>query len=165
MSNDIVGVLYVRSDSTSAVDLLNSVAAESVLGVTVVAVDEAQSRLVPHPVAVHTGSAGFIVADRKGGSNASYLIDGTDYVSDAKIGLPLRSSDRLQLLFDLLSGILASPALAQVSIALMDCGQIEEVKATTPSAMEETIRHDMLEYSPPDTLYIIVPEEEGVQAT
>lgn len=153
MSNEILGLLYTSSDVFAANTLLQTVASRTMLGVSAVGVEEARLALGECRVEPHSCAVGFIVTDRKSSRNASYLIDGVDYDEDADIGLPNRSIERLELIFELIRALFASDDVTQVSIGLMECGQIDEIRDLSISEMADSIEADMSEYSPPDILY------------
>ncbi|WP_437523545.1 hypothetical protein WME79_34305 [Sorangium sp. So ce726] len=95
------------------------------------------------------------VTDGPAKHNASYLIDGLDYAPESKLGLPVRSTDRLQLLMALANAIFELRDVVRLDLALMDSSQLDQLREIGLDDFPAVLIADTQHFSPPDTLYRI----------
>lgn len=106
-------------------------------------------------------SIGFIIGDKPGKINATYLIDCNDFAPHADIGLPLESKARLKLLTHLLVFMFEESKAARFMVAITDSSQIAEVKIVDIKQLEALIVADFQAFSPPDCLYSVIAEKSA----
>lgn len=101
----------------------------------------------------------FLIGDRPGCPNATYLTDYCQYdpiSSYDDIGFPANPGDRLDILLTVLQDIFNISGANKMVIALTECNQIETVKKIKFSELYNVIHADFEEcQAPPDTLYEI----------
>ena len=102
----------------------------------------------------------FIIGDRPGSLNATYLMDYLDYAPEAKIDLPKQGRERVNLLVKALTFLTEEAKPEGFLIALTDSSQIEEIKTVDISELFEIITGDFEEDSgPPNCLYHVIEKE------
>lgn len=99
----------------------------------------------------------FLIGDRPGYPNATYLIDYDEYDPETSdIGFPPGAKDRLNILLDTLADMFRITNAQKMVVALTECNQIETIKKIKISELYDVIHADFEEYqAPPDTLYEI----------
>ncbi|WP_347253686.1 hypothetical protein [Leminorella grimontii] len=100
----------------------------------------------------------FLIGDRPGYPNATYLIDYLEYDPESSdIGFPSNPKERLNILLDALVDMIKITNAEKMVVALTDCNQIEAVKKINLSEIYDVIHADFEKYrAPPDTLYEII---------
>ncbi|WPU24799.1 hypothetical protein RI049_08690 [Cedecea neteri] len=99
----------------------------------------------------------FIIGDRPGYPNATYLIDYDEYDPETSdIGFPPGAKARLEILLDTLADMYRITNAEKMIVALTECNQIEIITKLKLSELYNVIHTDFEAYlSPPDTLYEI----------
>lgn len=99
----------------------------------------------------------FLIGDRPGKRNATYLIDFQDYDPIANIGLPTQCRERIKILVSAINFIIEISKTTIFLIAVTDSSQIEKFKRVKLSELLNTILKDFEEdETPPDCLYEII---------
>lgn len=100
----------------------------------------------------------FDVSDGPNSVNPTYLIDYYEYDPiDSEIGLPTDPKERLNVLLNVLVGMVRATESKKMVVAINECEQIEHVKTMRLSECCAVIRSDFEKYqAPPDTLYQIL---------
>ena len=101
----------------------------------------------------------FLLGDKQGKRNATYLLDDLDYEPNADIGFPVEATKRFSILANSITTIIKLTEPEKFFIALTDSSQIEELKRVPLSHLYSTIVSDCLESSPPDFLYEVMLKE------
>lgn len=104
----------------------------------------------------------FMVSDRPGSNNATYLVDFEDYAPDAQIGLPNKGLERLNLLVNTIESLFADHRANRVCIAITDSSQIEESKMISRKSLRKVLLSDFEKIAPPCCLYDIRNETDEV---
>ena len=97
----------------------------------------------------------FMVTDRPGSRNASYLIDFENYAPEAQIGLPTDGAERIQLLVAAIESIFTVHGANRVCIAVTDSSEIDSVQHTLCQDLRDVLINDFREMAPPCRLYDI----------
>ncbi|MFC3680295.1 hypothetical protein [Bacterioplanoides pacificum] len=155
MSNEVYG--YFEGSEVSNKDLFFKFLEEKTgIGVKSILVSELYNypeRMAP----IDTESCiAFVVGDKPGKTNTSYLTDYVDYALDTDIGFPCKGKARLQLLIDFLMTMIQEAKATRFVVAITDSSQIEEVKTVNLAQLESKILADFEECAPPDCLYDVV---------
>ena len=104
-----------------------------------------------------SNSVAFIVGDRPGKANASYLIDYVDYAPDANIGFPSGRKERLRLLIELFAAVIHEAKPSRFVVAITECSQIDNAKDLDMQAFHKEIYNDFERCdAPPDCVYDVV---------
>ncbi|EGU4502648.1 hypothetical protein HVC08_002265 [Salmonella enterica] len=153
MSNDVCGYIEPPLSIKASNDLKNYIARQNI---GIVSIQKSQLYNFPIDFLPTDGSYIFLISDRPGYSNASYLIDYLDYAPEADIGFPPVAKERLNILLDVLVDIFRITDAKKMVVALTECNQIETIKKIKLSKLYDIIHTDFEEYqAPPDTLYEI----------
>jgi hypothetical protein len=97
----------------------------------------------------------FRVTDSPSARNATYPADGMDYAEGNTLSLPARSTNRLELLVQLVGAIFEEKLVVEVYLAIMDSSQLDALRETSLAEFSEVLLSDMARLSPPDTVYRI----------
>ena len=97
----------------------------------------------------------FIIGDRPGSTNTTYLVDFQNYAPECDIDLPCEGKIRLKLLTNFLVTMIQKVKAKRFVVAITDSSQIEEVKSVGIDELESVIFADFSECAPPDCLYDI----------
>lgn len=100
----------------------------------------------------------FVIGDRPGYPNTTYLMDCYYYYDpiSSNIGFPVDPHRRLEFFLDIISNIFMLLDCKKLVIVLTDSGQIENIKSIKISEARKIIGEDFMRYQdPPDTLYEI----------
>lgn len=156
MSNEVYGYIKSNELNSESFVLLDGLQKKTGIGFTEIPSTELYNfpdELMPSEDGSYLS---FIVGDRPGKTNATYLIDYVDYALEADIGLPHKGSERLKLLVKSLIIMIEEVCPERFIIALTDSSQIEEVKIVKLSKLLSTIISDCKEYTPPDCIYDVL---------
>ncbi|EBR8158331.1 hypothetical protein NIP80_004763 [Salmonella enterica] len=153
MSNDVCGYIEPLLSKDAKNNLYSYVNNQNI---GIASIQRNQLYNFPVNLLPDEGSWIFLISDKPGYPNASYLIDYLDYAAEADIGFPHKGKDRLNLLLDVLAKIFMITNAKKMVVALTECNQIEKIKKIKLSEMYNVIHSDFEEYqAPPDTLYEI----------
>lgn len=156
MSNDILGAIVTTGAHDALEAHLAAVAKHTPLGLFRLEGSAANRILGKFVTDLSSKSVAAVrITDGPSKHNATYLIDGLDYVPESKLELPIKSADRLQLLVVLVDAIFDLKDITRLDLALMDSSQLEEMRELKLREFRDALIADMLQYSPPDTLYRI----------
>ena len=99
----------------------------------------------------------FIVGDRPGKTNTSYLTDYMDYAPEADIGFPIKGRERLSLLLELFTIMIHEFNSSRFVVAITECSQIDEIKSLSLQNFENIIYEDFERCdAPPDCIYEVI---------
>lgn len=155
MSNEVYGY-FESAEILDKQVLLESLEKKTGLGINQISFHELYNypeELLPSDPLKCTA---FILGDRPGKTNATYLIDCLDYVSDADIGLPHKGVERLKLLVNAFVSIISEARATRFFVAVTDSSQIDEVKTVKLSNLEAIMIADFEDLVPPCCLYCVV---------
>ncbi len=155
MSNEVYG--YFESTQISDPDEFLKLLEESTrIGIKRIPVSE----LYNYPENMLPRDSGFCVAfiigDRPGVTNTTYLTDIQDYAPESDIDLPYEGKVRLKLLTNFLVTMIQKVKARRFVVAITDSSQIEETKTVVVGELESVIFADFAERVPPDCLYDVV---------
>jgi hypothetical protein len=102
--------------------------------------------------------AAFIIGDKPGKTNTTYLTDYLDYAPGADIGFPVSGKVRLRLLIGLLVSMILESHSRRLVVAITDSSQIEQVKDINFEDLGTTIETDFEEFAPPDCIYNVASD-------
>jgi hypothetical protein len=156
MSNDILGAISTARGHDPLKPHLERLSKRTILGLFTVEKSIASRTLGGFVTDLWSPSVTAIrVTDGPQRHNATYLIDGMEYAPESSIGLPIRSSERLQLLSELVIAIFELNEVIRVDLALMDSSQLDEMREVKFDEFPDVLIADMRKFAPPDTLYRI----------
>lgn len=156
MSNDVCGYIESSLNKKTGSALKNYIESQTV---GIMSISQDQLYNFPEEFLPLEDSYIFLIGDRVGYSNATYLIDYLDYAPEADIGLPNGAKERLNILIDVLTDMFVTIHAQRMVVALTECNQIDRVKRINLSEMRNVIHADFKEYQgPPDTLYEIIAD-------
>ncbi len=97
----------------------------------------------------------FLIGDRPGYPNATYLTDYNEYDPDfSDIGFPCHPKDRVKMLLGAIGDIFSICKSEKICFSITDSSQVEVVKRICFSEMFDVVIADFEKYqAPPDTLY------------
>lgn len=95
----------------------------------------------------------FIIGDKPGKKNTTYLTDYQDYSIEANIGLPLGKKQRLNLLIDMFMTVIKDTKASRFVVAINDSSQVDEVKKVNLEELAVVIKKDFEELGLPDCIY------------
>ncbi len=98
----------------------------------------------------------FIMGDKPGKKNTTYLTDVQDYSSKAFIGLPNAGKDRLNILIDVFLLMSEERSVERLVVAITDSSQIEEVKKLNIKSLPNQIYEDFEMQLTPDCIYDVI---------
>ncbi len=152
MSNDVCGYVHPPlSPETWAV--VERYILDSELGLF--KISSAELFNYPAEFSPREGAFVFLIGDRPGYPNATYLTDYDEYdpvTSD--IGFPHRPQDRVKLLLKTIGEIASICKAETIVFSISDSSQIETVKRIDASDMYKVVMSDFEKHQgPPDTLY------------
>lgn len=157
MSNEVYG--YFEGSKVSNRDaFLKSLEEKTGIGIKPISPSELYNypeQLLPSDMESCTA---FIVGDKPGKTNATYLTDYMDYAPDADIGFPCEGKARLKLLINFFMTIIQEAKATRFVVAITDSSQIEELKTVNIAQLESVIVTDFEGRAPPDCLYDVVIE-------
>jgi hypothetical protein len=155
MSNEVYG--YFEGSEISDMDgLFASLEEKSGIGVKPIPASELYNfpeRFVPSD---RDNCICFIVGDKPGKTNTTYLTDYVDYAPDADIDFPCEGKARLKLLINFLVTMIKETKTTRFVVAITDSSQIENLKTVNIAQLESAIVSDFEECAPPDCLYDVV---------
>lgn len=153
MSNDVCGFIEPPL-SQEVKDALNEYINGLEIGISDIRRDQLYN--FPDDMLSMDNSYSFLIGDKKGYPNASYLIDFITYAPEANIGFPNGAKERLEILLDTLVNMFSITNAQKMVVALTECNQIETIKKIKISQLYDVVVADFEEYqAPPDTLYEI----------
>lgn len=155
MSNEVYGY-FEGSEVLDRNMLLKSLEEKTGLGVKPIPLGELYNYptdMLPSDVEDCTA---FIIGDKPGKSNATYLIDYIDYAPGADIGFPVEGRARLNLFINFLFTMIEEVKAKRFVVAITDSSQIEEVKTVNIAQLRSVITNDFAECDPPNCLYNVV---------
>lgn len=155
MSNEVYGYLEGKETSNGHM-LLQSLQEKTGIGIQSIPVAELYNYPKEMLPSNEEGCVAFIIGDKPGKTNTTYLTDYMDYASDADIGFPCNGKERLKLLIDLFVTMINETCATRFIVAITDSSQIEEVKTVSFDQINSVIFRDFEEHAPPDCLYDIV---------
>ena len=152
MSNEVYGYLQAP-DIKNKISLLKSLQEKSGVGIKSIPFSELFS--FPQDVMPKNEDVcvAFIIGDRPGKVNTSYLTDYLDYDQKADIGFPCNGKERLGLLVSLFLSMIKESKANRFVVAITDSSQIEQVKKIYLGDLKAEIYKDFDENAPPDCLY------------
>jgi len=157
MSNEVYG--YLELPKTNKDTSMRSLEERTELGIKEIPFSE----LYNFPKALLPSNDeycfAFIIGDKPGKSNATYLTDYVDYAPDADIGFPSEGLERLKLLVNLLSLMIRETGATRLVVAITDSSQIDEVKEVRLDDLMPMIINDFEMCAPPDCLYNVLPSK------
>ena len=153
VSNDVYGFAEFTSPICSAEEIADDLQQSIGLGVVLISADELFNFTADYQPA--DNSMAFVVTDRPGSRNATYLVDFENYAPEAQIGLPTCGAQRLDLLVTAIESLFSRHHANRVCIAITDSSEIEECKAVSRSAFREVLLRDFKALAPPCCLYDI----------
>ncbi|MDH5180068.1 MAG: hypothetical protein OEZ39_11365 [Gammaproteobacteria bacterium] len=157
MSNEVYGYLEWNHPIDSE-KMLTTIQQSTNLGIERITIEELYNfpeKLLP---ADKDKCLPFIIGDRPGKTNSTYLIDYLDYAPEADIGLPVNGKERLMILLDFLKIMFVHSKCDRFVVAITDSSQIEESKVVSLDKMNAEIMSDFEQCAPPDCVYEIVKE-------
>ena len=160
MSNEVYGFADFNDPTACPSDRVAILKRSTSLGIEEIAPNELYN--FPSMYQPASNSMVFMVTDRAGSRNATYLIDFENYSPNANIGLPVDARERLELLIAVIESLFTACTAGRVCIAVTDSSQIEECKTATPESIRSLLRADFEQLAPPCCLYII---EHGAEST
>ncbi|UWQ08589.1 hypothetical protein K3X41_03090 [Aliiroseovarius crassostreae] len=154
MSNEVYG--YVNCPPQQSVaQFLRQLEQKSGIGISQIPFEELYNipeTALPKKTDVYFA---FLISDKPGGKNASYLIDALDYAPEADIGLPRLAIDRVSKLVALLKDIAKEDFVSRLVVAICDSSNIEDVMFLKADQLEDVIGDDLKYNSPPDRVYFV----------
>ncbi|KAF2406607.1 hypothetical protein SAMN04490179_4443 [Pseudomonas antarctica] len=152
MSNDVCGYVH-PSPSPDAWTAVDDYILESELGIF--KITSAELFNYPPDFLPSKGTFVFLIGDRPGYPNATYLTDYDEYdplTSD--IGFPSKSQDRVAILLEAITEIASICKAEKIVFSISDSSQIEAVRRINMSDLYEVVLSDFEKHqAPPDTLY------------
>lgn len=156
MSNDVCGYIFPAMQPKQA-NILEEYISACEIGIIKIPKDQLYN--FPQTFEPESNLYTFLIGDRPGYPNATYLIDYDQYdpkSSYSDIGFPANPRDRLDMLIKVLQDIIKISGATKMVVALTECNQIETVKKIKLTELYNSIHADFEEYqAPPDTLYEI----------
>ena len=158
MSNEVYG--YFETSSVTNIDaLLHLLQNETGLGIKTIPFSE----LYNYPQGMLPKNkrrcAAFIIGDKPGKINTTYLTDYMNYAPNADIGFPCNGKERLKILVNLFVSMIQKVDATRLVVAITDSSQIEEVKTVNLENLEPLIYKDFAECAPPDCLYEVIIQD------
>lgn len=158
MTNHIYGFVQPREQAESSQLLLSlsEIDSQTMLGFFI----ENLSDLYGFPEAIKqdakdTNSVVFYIGDNKERKEATYLIDGLDYAPEARITLPKKSNDRIELLVSFILRIAHVETVKRVFVAMTENNEIDSVIKVNWENFHNLLLGDCKVAGPPNILYII----------
>lgn len=154
MSNDVCGYILPCFDKDTE-EAMDTYISNCDVGISKITVQELYN--FPLQPALTDDTFSFLIGDRPGYPNATYLIDYDEYdPQENNIGFPAGAKERLNILLDVLEDMFRVANAQKMVVAITECNQIETIKEIKISEMRNVIHADFEEYqAPPDTLYEI----------
>ncbi len=164
MSNEVYGYLK-KFSKTDWSEFFEEMERNSGIGIKEIPMSELHS--FPQEVMPinNVGCAAFVVGDRPGKTNTSYLTDYADYDSDANLGLPNDGRERLDLLIGLFAIMMRECMPGRFVVLITECGQVEAVKVVEAQDLGSQIRRDFERFSAPSDYIYDVACENGTFST
>jgi len=156
VSNEVYGFAEFAEPISSAREIADKLQQSTGLGIILIRPDELYN--FPADYQPEANSVIFMVTDRPGSNNATYLVDFENYAPEARIGLPIDGVDRLDLLVVTIETLFTDHGAKRVCIAITDSSEIEECKTASRRSLREVLICDFKELAPPCCLYEINEE-------
>lgn len=155
MSNEVYGYFEVP-EVTDKAAYLRDLQEKIALGITQIPFSELYN--FPEEILPENQDqcVAFIVGDRPGKTNTTYLTDNLDYAPGADIGLPLNGRERLGLLINLFLFLIHESSPSRFVVAITDSSQIEEIKRPNLRDFGRVIYDDFEKNGTPDCIYDVV---------
>lgn len=154
MSNDVCGYIS-PSLSREREEILEEYISSKEIGISEITAEQLYN--FPTEFTPSEDFFVFLIGDRSGYPNATYLIDYDEYDPETSgIGFPPGAKVRLNILLDTLVDMFRITNAQKMVVALTECNQIDTIKRIKLSELYDVIHADFEEYqAPPDTLYEI----------
>ena len=154
MSNDVCGYITPSLNREKEMLLLKYISSISI-GICKIKYNELYN--FPEEYIPSSDCFAFLIGDRPGYPNATYLIDYDEYDPESSgIGFPPGAKERLKILLDTLADIIRITNSKRMVVAMTECNQIETVRKVNFSDFYDEVYKDFEKYqAPPDTLYDI----------
>jgi hypothetical protein len=154
MSNDVCGYIF-PSLSREKEEILEEYISSKEIGISEITAEQLYN--FPTEFIPSEDFFAFLIGDRPGYPNATYLIDYDEYDPETSdIGFPPGAKVRLNILLDTLVDMFRITNAQKMVVALTECNQIDTIKRIKLSELYDVIHADFEEYqAPPDTLYEI----------
>lgn len=154
MSNDVCGYIS-PSLSREREEILEEYISSKEIGISEITAEQLYN--FPTEFILSEDFFVFLIGDRPGYPNATYLIDYDEYDHETSdIGFPPGAKVRLNILLDTLVDMFRITNAQKMVVALTECNQIDTIKRIKLSELYDVIHADFEEYqAPPDTLYEI----------
>lgn len=155
MSDEAFGYTYpVPCDS----DYNNLLEYVSSVGAGFFEIEEKSLYNFPEEIAPKDNCLMFIIGDKPGYPNATYLMDCYNFYDpeSSSIGFSTNPNERLNLLLDIIENVFLLLKSKKMIIVLTDSGQVDAIKKISISEVRKVIGKDFKIYQgAPDTLYEI----------
>jgi len=162
MSNEVYGY-FEGSEISNKDTLLKSLEEKTGIGIKPIPVSELYNypeQMIPSD---KENCVAFIVGDKPGKTNTSYLTDYMDYAPNADIGFPRKGKARLKLLINFLMTMIDEAKATRFVVAITDSSQIEGVKTVNIAQFESLILSDFEKCAPPDCLYDVITKKTKIR--
>lgn len=154
MSNDVCGYIIPSLNRDKEILLLEYI---SKISIGICNINHGELYNFPEEYIPSDNYFSFLIGDKPGYPNATYLIDYNEYDPEfSDIGFPSGAKERLKILLDTLTDIIRITNSKRMVVAMTECNQIETVKKINFSDFYDEVYKDFEKYqAPPDTLYDI----------
>jgi len=157
MSNETYGFIELSSQNADS-ELFARLEKDTNIGIA--RIPESELYNFPADI-INSGSQfiPFIVGDRPGKSNTTYLTDFRNYDADYSMALPRFGRERINLLIQFLLTLIDRSAAARLVVAITEGSQIEDRKMLKKQELGETLMADFERCdAPPDCLYDVLAQ-------
>ena len=155
MSNEVYGLI----ESHQVInwnDILTSIQDKTGIGIKLISKTELYNFPEELISTSDCSNIAFIVGDKPGKTNTTYLTDYQDYAPETDFGLPYKAKARLGLLVDMFYETIKQTKARRFVVAITDSSQIDEVKVVALSELSSLIFSDFEKYDMPDCIYDVV---------
>lgn len=152
MSNEVYGYI-VSMEVSDWITCFLSIQEKTGIGIK--AISKSELHNFPEDILPNKASSyvAFIVGDKPGKTNTTYLTDYQDYSPEADIGFPTDGKERLNLLVDMFIVAITCAKATRFVVAITDSSQVDEVKKVRMEELPTVIARDFEEFAPPDCIY------------
>ena len=153
MSNEVYG--YVKSPNiTDTADFFKKNEESLGIGIQEISIEELYNFPEGMLPKANDKFFAFIVGDRPGKTNASYLTDYMDYSNEADIGLPRLGVERLNLLVEFFESVISRLSPDGFAVAITESNQVDFVKEVYAAELRTEIYKDFEFFQgSPDCIY------------
>ncbi|MCP8467944.1 hypothetical protein NK553_28800 [Pseudomonas sp. ZM23] len=153
MSNDVCGYIEIpKFENTNALK-------KYIEGIEIGVQEIKPEELFNYPEKLKPSESSyiFLIGDRPGSKNATYLTDYYEYDPfTSTTGFPSNPTERLKILTNTLTEMFNISKTSKMVIAITDSNQVSKIKTIKIHNFERTILDDFsINDGPPDTIYII----------